>query len=175
MSFRSRIIRIAQKIESIIRNPTIYVGAVVGVIVGGGAGVVIGLIAGGFIGYDFKICSACTTYLTEQLQIDPSIALGSSIGAVMGAALGGIIIAAITVFKVYKKNSKSPLLSHDNINETLLDAFWISIEVAIGMSIGAVIGSLKHPGIGSILGAMGGIILMLFTATLEKKPKRTLK
>ena len=168
MSIKKPIQNIINKLQSFINNPNIYVAAIVGALVGLLTGGAVGLFSGGFIGYAFKICNGCTAPLFE---INPDITVGGIIGVVLGAAVGGVITGLITVYKVHKKTRQAPSLSAENIPEILFGAFWISVEISIGMGLGAIIGSLKLPGIGSVLGALMGTGLMLFTSTLEANRK----
>ena len=166
MTIKTRIKIIIKSLHQIINNPNLYVAAVVGALIGGVSGGLVGLISGGFIGYSVKICNGCMAPLYD---INPDIIVGGIMGIVIGAALGGVITASIAMYKTHKKTRHLSSLTLDNRTLVLLGAFWISIEVAIGMVLGAIIGSLKLPGIGSVLGAFLGIGLMLFTTTLETK------
>lgn len=166
MSIKKPIQNIINKLQYVINNPSIYVAALVGAVVGILTGGVVGLFSGGFIGYAFKICNGCAAPLFD---INPDITVGAIIGVVLGAAIGGIITGGVTVYKVHKKTHQLPSLSSENIPEVLFGSFWVSIEMSIGMGLGAIIGSLKLPGIGSALGALMGTGLMLFTSTLENK------
>ncbi|CEG56354.1 hypothetical protein [Legionella fallonii] len=154
------------KILSIINNPNIYVAAIIGSLIGILTGGVVGVFSGGFIGYAYKVCSGC---MTPLFDVNPDITVGVLIGGVIGAALGGVITGLITVYKIHKRTLQLLNLSPENISAVMLNAFWISIELSIGMGLGAIIGSLKLPGIGSAVGALMGMALMLFTSTLEKK------
>ena len=154
------------QIEKIVKNPSTYVAAVIGALIGCGIGGVIGAIAGGFIGYDYNLLNGCSVTWAGR---EPSIAMGSIIGLIAGILIGGGLTVLITIYKIYKKNKSLTILSSDNISETILGSLGVSIEIAIGMGLGAIIGSLKLPGIGSALGAIVGLLLMLFTGTLAKK------
>ncbi|MCL9683452.1 hypothetical protein [Legionella maioricensis] len=169
MSIKKQIQNIINKLLNFINNPNIYVAAIVGALVGLLTGGAVGLFSGGFIGYAFKICNGCAAPLFD---INPDITVGGIIGGVLGAAIGGVITGGVTVYKVHKKTRQLSSLSSENIPEVLFGAFWISIEISIGMGLGAIIGSLKLPGIGSALGALMGTSLILFTSTLENKNER---
>lgn len=155
-------------IKNIINNPNTYVAASVGTLVGLFTGGAVGLFSGGFLGYQSKICNDC---IPSVFSITPDIIIGGIIGIVLGGLIGGVISGIITIYKMHNKTLQLPILSPENIRSILFNAFWISAEVSIGMGLGAIIGSLKAPGIGSILGAFMGIMLMLFTSTIEKKPE----
>lgn len=166
MSIAKHIKSVKTSILNIVNNPNIYVAAIVGSLIGILSGGVVGVFSGGFIGYGYKICSSC---MAPLFGVNPDIIVGVVIGGVVGAALGGVITGLITVYKIHKKTLQLLSLSPENISGVILNAFWISIEIAIGMVLGAIIGSLKLPGIGSAIGAFIGMILMLFTSRLEKK------
>lgn len=168
MSIKTRVRSIYCEVLNFLNNPSIYVAAVIGTLIGVLVGAAVGLVSGGFIGYSYKICAECVSGLA---LIDPSISLGAFIGLFAGGVLGGIFSGAVTMIKIHRKTNHLQILSNENITGVLLTAFYISIEIAIGMGLGAIIGSLKLPGIGSVLGAMIGITLMLFTSTLEKNKK----
>ncbi len=166
MSIKQHIKSTITNILGIINNPNIYVAAIVGTLTGILIGGAVGVFSGGFIGYAYKICSGC---MAPLFNVNPDITIGGAIGGVVGAALGGVITGLITIYKIHKKTLQLPNLSPENISGVILNAFWISIELAIGIGLGAIIGSLKLPGVGSAVGALMGLALMLFTSTLEKK------
>lgn len=168
MGIKTKVKRIIHEILVFVRNPSIYVAAVIGTLIGVLIGSAVGLASGGFIGYAYNIGAECTS---PPQFIDPSIGLGAFIGLFIGGLFGGIFSGAVTMFRIHKKTHHLQILSNENITGVLLTAFYLSIEIAIGMGLGAIIGSLKLPGIGSILGALAGIVLMLFTSTLEKNKK----
>ncbi len=157
------------QIQKFITNPTIYVAAVIGTLAGVISGGTIGLVSGGFIGYQFKISNGCGMYL---LKMNADITLGCFIGLMLGGFMGGIFTGGSTIYKMYNKTYKVRRLSYKNITRVLLDSLSISIEISIGMYLGAVIGGMKSPGIGSLGGAFLGALLMLFTTSLEKKQKK---
>jgi hypothetical protein len=168
MGIKKRIKIIIKSLHHFINNPNLYIAAVVGAIIGGVTGGAVGLISGGFIGYSFKICHACVPPLYD---INPDITVGGILGLVIGTALGGAITAIVAVYKIHKNTRYLLNMSSEYITQVLLGALGISIEIAIGMGLGAIIGSLKLPGIGSALGAFVGIGLMLFTTTFDNKTR----
>ncbi len=166
MSIKQHIKSIVTNLLGIINNPNIYVAALVGSLIGILIGGAVGVFSGGFIGYAYKICSGC---IAPVFDVNPDITVGGAIGGVVGAVLGGVITGLITTYKIHKKTQQLLNLSPENISGVILNAFWISIELAIGIGLGAIIGSLKLPGVGSAVGAFMGLVLMLFTSTLEKR------
>jgi len=165
MSTLKRIKNIIRRIQYVTNNPNIYVAAVVGTLAGGITGAVVGLISGGFIGYEFKISAGC---IAPLFNLNPDIIAGSIIGIVIGAALGGVISGSVTIYKIHKKTHQLQRLSAENMSGALFAAFCISIEMVIGMGLGAVIGSFASPGIGTALGSLLGIIIMIFATFLER-------
>ena len=169
MNIKTLFLIAKKRIKKIIYNPNIYVAAVVGVAAGLGMGGAVGAFAGGFIGYTLKLCTVC---MANPWGIDPNIILGAGIGFVAGAVVGGGVTGLITIYKIYNKSPKLPVLSRTNIPEVLWSSLRVGVEVAIGMGLGAIIGSLKMPGYGTIAGAVIGVLLMLLTTSLERKPKK---
>ncbi|WP_128130880.1 hypothetical protein [Legionella sainthelensi] len=91
--------------------------------------------------------------------------------------MGGAITVSITLFKIYKKTKNYPALSHDNIVQILSASFWINLEIIIGMGLGAIIGSLKSRGVGTLTGAALGLLIIWLTSTLKahKKSEKIVK
>lgn len=166
MNLKAKIIRFKHWVEGILFNPNIYVALVTGAVIGGITGGLVGLLSGGYLGYHYNFCEQCSFYFP---QLNPSITSGAVIGAVVGAAFGGAVTAAVTLLRVHIRTRNKPELSKANIGAILTSSIWMGVEVAIGMALGAIIGSLKEPGLGSALGALIGTLLMIFTITLEKK------
>jgi hypothetical protein len=167
MQIKKQINRIIKTLNGLINNPNLYVAAVVGAVVGGLTGGAVGLLSGGFIGYAFKLCNGC---MTPIYDINPDIIVGGIVGHVIGTIVGGGITALVSMYKIYKKTQQIPHISSESITPILLRSIFISLEMAIGMGLGAVIGSLKLPGVGSVIGAVIGVGLILFTSTWEQKP-----
>lgn len=165
---------IIKRIKKIIYNPNNYIAVVIGALVGGVSGCAVGLFSGGIIGYEFKICSECPTHLFgfNIGFVDLNTAMGAIIGGVIGAAVGGAITGLVTTFHIYRKPDFPKILTNDNIKEVLIGSLWISFELAIGIILGAIIGSLKSPGIGSTIGALIGMALMLLITIWENRTKK---
>ncbi|HAT1772320.1 TPA: hypothetical protein RG395_002261 [Legionella pneumophila] len=165
---------VIKTIKNIIYNPNVYIAVVVGALLGGVSGGASGLFSGGFMGRAFQICMECPNQLLGfNIGIfDLNMVAGAIIGVVIGAALGGAITGLVTTFHVYRKPNLPKTVSRDNIHEVLISSLWISIEISIGMILGSAIGSLKEPGIGSAIGALIGIILMLLATFWENKVKK---
>lgn len=165
------IIRLLQtllnKFISIINNPCVYVAACIGTLIGALTGGAVGFFSGWFITNSYKM----SELILDLQNINPAMGVGALIGLLVGGFLGGVFTGLVTIYKIHKRTSPMKILSHENIAGVVLSSLYISIEVAIGMGIGAVIGSLRLPGLGSIMGALVGIMLMFFTASLEKTNK----
>lgn len=147
-------------------NPSIYIAALIGGLVGLGTGGAVGAVSGGFIGHNLQILDSCVTL---PWGIDPNMSLGIIIGIGIGAYIGSSIIGLLTIFKIYKKTQSFSTSSNKNTQEILLSSLGISVELATGMGIGTIIGSLKDPGYGSIAGAFIGLIIMLLKSTFKNK------
>lgn len=160
--------RIINLIQKIITNPNIYIAAFISILIGLGAGGTIGMFAGGFIAYTGTPCTACLPY---SLDINLLIPLSMVSGLVLGALAGAAIIGSITVYQIHN-TCDVPVLSATNIDTVLKEALAVSIELAIGMLLGAIIGSLKQPGYGSLMGALFGMGLILIPSSPRKKPKK---
>lgn len=169
MSIQSFINTIITQIKYIINNPNVYVALVVGVAFGICAGGLVGAFAGGFIGYALQLYQ---TVLVFSFPVNLNVVVGGFIGLIIGAVIGGVIIGLTTTYKIHKKTYQRQILSHKEMPGTLSGVFGISIEIAAGMVLGAIIGSLKTPGIGTLLGAIVGATLMVISSSLEKKPRK---
>ncbi|KTC83442.1 hypothetical protein [Legionella cincinnatiensis] len=171
MSKEKKILLLKNWIEQLVRNPNLYVALAVSALLGGGSGGAIGLFSGGFIGQSFSLCNNPSNFV---LNLTPGIMVGALLGLIAGALLGGGITITITLFKIYKKTKNYPVLSHDNIVQVLSASFWINLEIIIGMGLGAIIGSLKSRGVGTLTGAALGLLIIGLTSTL-KSPKKSEK
>lgn len=162
-------------ILSLFKNPRLYVAAAVGSVPGGVAGAAIGALSGAFITPLFGLF---TGYTDHQFGIDVNLIVGGAFGFIIGMFLGGALTGSIAIFKIYNNKKEIEVLSKDNISEIFLPALGISMELSIGMVIGAVIGSLKLLGIGTAVGAVIGTGLILITTQIikmtEKKTKKEL-
>ncbi|MGL5743298.1 MAG: hypothetical protein ACRCXC_12600 [Legionella sp.] len=136
------------RLKQIMITPSTYVAAVIVTVLGCGVGGVIGAIAGGFIGHDYKLVTGCTLLWPG---LEPSIVFWSMMGLIIGTARGGAIAGLITIYKIYNRNKRLKSLSADTISEIILSSLGVGIEVSVGMGLGAVIGSLKLPGVGSVI------------------------
>ncbi|STX52600.1 Uncharacterised protein [Legionella busanensis] len=169
MNFAKKILTIKKWIYQFILNPNLYIAAVFSIFIGGTSGAIIGFISGGFIGYSFQLCGASTGFL---FAFDTSIILGSLIGSIIGALCSGVVITSVVLFKIHKKTKNNCNASPENIIQILSLACWMSIEIVIGMNLGATIGSLKSLGIGTGCGAVIGLIMILLIITFKSSPKR---
>lgn len=160
------IMSIKSSLLSLIKNPKLYLAAAVGTIPGAITGGVIGALSGSYIAPLFGFFSG---YKDHKFGIDVDIFIGGLSGLIIGAILGGVLTGSFALFKINKNKKQIQAVSPENLFEILLPALGISIELSIGMAIGAVIGSLKLLGIGTALGALTGTILILITAQIIKK------
>lgn len=165
MSINNYILRAQKNALLLINNPGLYIAALIGGLVGLGAGGAVGAVSGGFIGHTLHILGSCVTL---AWGIDPDVSLGVIIGAGAGAISGSVIIGLLTIFKIYKKTQSLTIFSNKNTHEVVLSALGFSIELAIGVGVGALIGCLQDPGYGSIVGAFIGLILMLLVSTFKR-------
>lgn len=154
--------------QNIFNNPSMYLAAIIGELAGMIVGSVVGAFIGGVIAYQLNLCSTCSSY---ALGINPGIIFGISMGFFLGATLFGCTIGLISTLKMLKKSDKFADVSQENIMQLLLMVIKQNFELVSGMGVGAIVGSLKTPGVHSIMGAFIGLALMLFTSSLEKKPK----
>lgn len=158
---------------NLLKNPNLYVAAVVGSVPGGITGGAVGALSGAFITPLFGLF---TGYKDFQFGIDVNFIVGGAFGFIIGMFLGGALTGSIAIFKIYKNKSEIETLSKDNIADIFLPALGISIELSIGMAVGAVIGSLKLLGIGTAVGAAIGTVLILITTEIIKmNEKRKLR
>lgn len=153
---------------NLLKNPNLYIAAVVGTIPGVVAGGVIGALSGSYIAPLFGLFAG---YKDHQFGIDVDFLMGGTVGLIIGVLLGGLLTGSMAIFKIYKNKKQIEVLSKDNISDILLPALGVSIELSIGMAIGAVIGSLKLLGIGTAFGAFTGVVLILITTPIVKKKK----
>lgn len=169
MSFENRFLFILD----LFKNPNLYVAAVVGSVPGGVTGGGVGALSGAFITPLFGLF---TGYKDHQFGIDVNLIVGAAFGFIIGMFLGGALTGTIAIFKIYNNKKEVAVLSKDNIADIFLPALGISIEISIGMAIGAVIGSLQMLGIGTAVGAAIGVALILITTEIIKfSEKRKLK
>jgi hypothetical protein len=148
-----------------INNSNLYIAALIGGLVGLGVGGALGAVSGGFIGYTLQFLGGCVIL---PWGIDPSMALGAIIGMGVGASIGSSIIGLLTIFKIYKNTKLFSTFSNETTpQKILLYSFGFSIELATGMGLGAIVGSLKDPGYGSIAGAFIGLFIMLLVSTFK--------
>ncbi|MCE3044198.1 hypothetical protein [Legionella sp. 16cNR16C] len=172
MSKGKKIISLTNWVERLVRNPSLYVSGVVSALLGGASGGIIGLFSGGFIAQSFTLCTSTSGCF---LNVNPAIIIGALIGLIAGTLLGGAVAIAITSFKIYKKTKNYPVLSQDNIAQVISASLWINAEIIIGMDLGAIIGSLKSGGIGTITGAVCGLLIIWLTSALKPSRKEAIK
>lgn len=141
-----------------------YVAFTIGIMPGVYAGGAIGLFSGIHLGPLLGVCVGAAPLFGIHLDC----IVGALVGLVLGVILGSLLTGGIAVYKVQKKTKPSQQISPDNINEILLSGLGIALETSIGMSIGAIIGSLKSPGIGTLIGAITGTALILITKPIKK-------
>ncbi|BCA96618.1 hypothetical protein TUM19329_29790 [Legionella antarctica] len=157
---------VTSSLLNLIKNPKLYLAAAVGTIPGALTGGAIGSLSGCYIAPLFGFFSG---YRDHKFGIDADLFVGGICGLIIGAILGGLLTGSIAFFKINKNKKELQAVSQDNIFEVLIPSLGISIELSIGMAIGAVIGSLKLLGIGTVLGAIIGTILILITSQIIKK------
>ncbi len=151
---------------NLIKNPKLYLAAAVGTIPGAITGGVIGALSGCYIAPLFGFFSG---YKDHKFGIDVDFFVGGISGLIIGAILGGVVTGGMAIFKINKNKKQIQAVSQDNIFEVLIPSLGIGIELSIGMAIGAIIGSLKLLGIGTVLGALTGTTLILITSQIIKK------
>lgn len=147
------------------KNPNLYVAAAVGSVPGGVTGGAIGALSGAFITPLFHLFNG---FKDQHFGINVDFIVGGAFGFLIGMFLGGALTGSIAIFKIYRSKQEIEALTQDNISEIFLPALGISIELSIGMAIGAVIGSLKLLGIGTAVGAGIGALLILITSLIFK-------
>ncbi|KTC68380.1 hypothetical protein Lbir_2982 [Legionella birminghamensis] len=172
MSKERRILLLKNWVERLILHPQLYVSGVISALLSGSSGGIIGFFSGGFIAQSFSLCNSCNNCF---LNLNPTVIVGALLGLGIGAIVGGGLAIAITSFKIYKRTKNYPLLSPDNIVQIISASLWINAEILIGMDLGAIIGSLKSAGIGTLTGAILGLLIIWLTSTLKssrqvKKP-----
>lgn len=147
------------------RRPTLYVAAIAGVIPGGVAGGIIGAVSGAFIA---PLLGYFSGFKDHLWGIDVDHIVGGAFGLIIGAVLGGGLTCLVTLYKIYPIKKHIKVLSKNNINDVLFHSLSISIELAAGMLVGAIIGSLKVLGIGTVMGGTIGMLLILLTRPVIK-------
>lgn len=157
---------ILNNIRAFIKNPNLYIAAAAGVIPGAITGGAIGALSGSYIAPLFGIFAG---YKDHKFGFDVDFLVGGIVGLIIGVIIGGMVTGGFAIFKINKNKKQLAAISEENITEILLPAMGSSIELSIGMAIGAVIGSLKLLGIGTVLGALTGLILILVTTPMVKK------
>ena len=146
-------------------NPNVYIAALICGLVGLGVGGAVGAFSGGFIGYSLKLLGNC---ITLPWGLDPSMSLGVILGLGIGAGIGAVIIGLFTTYNIYINTRSHTSFSKETTHKILLSSLGFSIELATGMALGAIIGSLKEPGYGSIVGALIGLIIMILAFIFKR-------
>jgi len=146
-------------------NPNVYIAALVGGLVGLGVGGAVGAFSGGFIGYSLKLLGNC---ISLPWGLDSSMSLGVILGLGIGAGIGAVIIGLFTTYNIYMNTRSHTTFSKETTHKILLSSLGFSIELATGMALGAIIGSLKEPGYGSIVGAFIGLIIMILAFIFKR-------
>lgn len=145
---------------NLLKNPIYYVAAVAGTLPGGIAGAIIGAVSGIYLSPLFGFF---TGYKDHQFGLDVDVFVGGAFGVIIGSVLGGGLTGGVTLLKIYKDKKQVEVLSKDNIAEILLPSLSTSIELAVGMLVGAIIGSLKQLGLGTVLGATIAMLIILLS------------
>lgn len=162
MSITNHILKAKKYALQLINNPNVYIAALIGGLVGLGIGGAVGAVSGGFFGHSLQLLGNCVTL---PWGIDSSMALGVILGAGIGASVGSSIIGLLTIFKIYKKTKSFSISS--NTHEIVLSSLGFSLELATGVALGAIIGSLKDPTYGCIVGAFIGLVIMLLASIFK--------
>lgn len=164
MSITNHILKAKKYALQLLNNPNVYIAALIGGLVGLGIGGAVGAVSGGFFGHTLQLLGSCVTL---PWGIDPSMALGVILGVGIGAGIGSGIIGLLTVFKIYKKTKSFSTSSNENTHEIVLSSLGFSLELATGVALGAIIGSLKDPTYGCIAGAFIGLVIMLLASIFK--------
>lgn len=159
---------IVSRLINLLKDPNLYIAATAGTIPGIVTGGIIGILSGCYITPLFGLFSG---YKDHLYGLDVDLLIGGAFGLIIGVILGGALTGGISILKIYKNKKQLAVLSKDNISDVLLPVLGISIELSIGMAIGAVIGSLKLLGVGTAVGAAIGVALILITTPIIKKKR----
>ena len=149
-------------VKLVIDSPVTYLALVVGAIVGGVLGGIAGVLSGALYGHATIDCTECLPHLLgfKIFFIEQNMTGGTLLGVIIGALLGGLVISLLTLFLCLKKHTLPATLGADNIRDVIVIVLWTALELSIGIVLGAVIGSLQLPGLGSLVGALLGLILI---------------
>ncbi|AHE66927.1 hypothetical protein Loa_01374 [Legionella oakridgensis ATCC 33761 = DSM 21215] len=92
---------IKKHITNLVKNPNLYVAAVVGTVPGGAVGGVVGAVSGGFIGIRLELCPG---WAVPLVGVNFGSVAGALFGLIMGAILGGILTGCFSLYKIHKKH-----------------------------------------------------------------------
>jgi hypothetical protein len=164
-------VKIRTLLINIVYSPNIYVALVIGALVGGFFGSMIGMFSGAYIGSEYNVCADCpSVFLGRSLEgVDLNKLFGAVSGSMMGTFSLGNATCLATIFHTYNNRKLSKTLSHDNIHLLFKFCFLISLELSAGALIGAIILNLFFPGIGAMLGATIGFVIMFILTTFQVK------
>jgi len=149
--------------DRLFKNPQLFVALVVGTPPG--------MLAGGIFG------GFCGIYMTEtwNLTIDAhmqllvgvplELVLFAFFGVCTGAIIGGIISGGITGMKAFFKGDPSLAITRENIWQVVLVYLSFSIKISLVLGVGATLGSLRAPGVGTVI---GGFVSAVLYALIEK-------
>ncbi|WP_131782507.1 hypothetical protein [Legionella gresilensis] len=150
---------------NLLKNPIYYVAAIAGTVPGGISGAIVGAVSGAYLSPLFGFF---TGYKDHQFGLDVDIFVGGAFGVIIGSVLGGGFTGSATLLKIYKNKKHVNAISKDNIAEILLPSLSASIELAAGMLVGGIIGSLKSLGFGTVLGAIIATLIILLSRPIIK-------
>lgn len=162
---------IIEKINKIIDNPITYLALVIGALTGGVHGAGVGVVAGGLYGHAYLDCTQCFPHMLglNIFFIEQNIVGGVFSGLLIGALLGGLVISLLTTALVLKQTHLPSVIGNHNIREVIIIILWIALELSIGIVLGGIVGSLQSPGVGAVLGALFGLMLIGLTRVIEKR------
>lgn len=151
---------------AIVKNPNSYIAAVISSVIGGAIGGIVGAFSAGCIRNSYVDYSKSV----EQLfGFDITVFYYGFVGLVIGTIVSGAIIGAITIYKIHHKQFLPQELTDKNILTVLYYSFGISAQLTIGLTLGAMIGTLKLPGIGTAIGAGVGALILLIGVTIRQE------
>ncbi len=167
MSIRDYILQARTFALKMANNPYFYISGFIGALVGLGVGGSVGAVCGGFLGYNLKLLGQC---ISLPWGIDASMSLGVAMGLGIGAALTAVTIGTLTIIKIFYQ-TKSYAVVYDNTQVVILSSLRFSVELASGIGVGGIIGSLANPGYGTFTGGLFGLIVMLIINTCKSALK----